>query len=548
MGNKNRIQYGFFILALLSGLALNAQESKCETKGDELHGEFNYEKAIDYYEHCDELTIDGKINLAEAYRYTNQLDKSGVIYQDLVTSDSANSQYVFLHAQVLKMRGKYEESDRWMKKLAALNKDDLRGKSFTDFPDYYKALSVNAGRWKIKTIDINSAQEDFSPAYYKNKIVFSSSRKKTKMISKTWNGTKLPFIDLYVVDSVEGQLSEKVTEFPAFFNDKFHDGPASFTKNGKLMFFTRNNYDSNSGEGTKKLQLFYSEYLDEKWSEPRGFVFNSPEYSTGHPSVSEDGKTIYFVSDMPGGQGGTDLYKIVYGSDSAWSKPFNMGKSINTEGNEMFPFFHESGILYFSSNGHVGLGGLDLFQTDLKGDTTIENLGFPINDRFDDFGLIMNSTQSNGYFSSNREGGLGFDDIYSFTYDKPADVSEVLVEVTKKPEEIISPNDSVMIDSTHSDNLDKLNASRLNDASEADLGRVNTEEEIILYEVQIGAYSKEIDVSIFQGLPNVHFKLRNGLYKYYTGGFGTRSDGEKLIEAAEAKGVEAPFLVVKKTK
>ena len=207
--------------------------------------------------------------------------------------------------------------------------------------------------------------------------------------------------------------------------------------------------------------MFYSFSNGEKWGDALPFTFNSSEYSSGHPSVSTDGKTVYFTSDMPGGKGGTDLYKITRNSDNSWSAPQNLGDTINTEGNEMFPFYHESGILYFASNGHVGLGGLDIFYVDLHKKHRVQNMGFPLNDRFDDFGLILNEKQTGGFFSSNRQGGKGFDDIYGLTITKPLIVKKLIAGLTKNTNNKIVPLAKVslyneqmqMVDSIQSDSM-----------------------------------------------------------------------------------------------
>ena len=160
------------------------------------------------------------------------------------------------------------------------------------------------------------------------------------------------------------------------------------------------------------------------------FHFNSDEYSTGHPTISADGKTVYFSSDRPGGFGGVDIYVTNLNQDSSWSEPKNLDSLINTEGNELFPFFHNNTkTLYFASNGHVGLGGLDIFATQIEGSKMPENLGHPINTQFDDFGLIINHKQKGGFFSSNRKGGEGHDDIYGFTVKKPLVEKKYLIGI-----------------------------------------------------------------------------------------------------------------------
>lgn len=451
-----------FLLTFFVSISVFAQSSKDEKSGNTYFKAFNYRKAIESYESADSLSADGKRNLANSYRFVNDNEKALKIYEQLAKSENANTGDLFLYAQTLKMLSQYEESNVWMKKYYEKNNTDSRAIEHIAFPNYATDLKSDEARYKIITLNINSEQEDFSPSFYKNQIIFASSRESLKAVDRKWNGTMLPFIDMYMADTTEGNQLSNPQLFPTEFNEKYHDGPAGFSNNGKLMVFTRNNYKAESVNGTKKLKMFYSVFNGKKWSEPVSFPFNSDEYSVGHPSISADGKTIYFASDMPGGKGGVDIYKINLKSDSTWSAPKNLGDTINTEGNEMFPFYHKNGVLYFASNGHVGLGGLDIFTCNLNKAHKVLNIGFPINDHFDDFALILNATQTGGFFSSNREGGKGFDDIYGIQVLKPLVIKKRIEGITKnKKDSKIIPlamvylfNDKmVAVDSAKSDSL-----------------------------------------------------------------------------------------------
>jgi outer membrane protein OmpA-like peptidoglycan-associated protein len=248
-------------------------------------------------------------------------------------------------------------------------------------------------------------------------VVFASTRAIESPISRMWNWNGLPFLELYVADVLPNHDLENIHPFQKRMKGKYHEGPASFNKSLDFVMFTRNNYDGRDKTGARGLQL-YSSTKDEKgkWSKPAGISLNSSDYSVGHPSLTPDGKTMYFVSEMPGSIGGTDIYKSVLAANGTWSKPENLGKAINTEGNEMFPFYHESGLLYFASDGHQGLGGLDNFVAKLSDDGSVQdiiNLGFPVNSSFDDFSIVFKSDMKSGYFASNRNGGSGNDDIYA---------------------------------------------------------------------------------------------------------------------------------------
>ena len=197
---------------------------------------------------------------------------------------------------------------------------------------------------------------------------------------------------------------------------KMNNGPASFSKDGNYMVYTRNNYELKKRDRIVNLEIYFRTYKDGKWSEPQAFILNNKDYSVGQPCLTADGNTMYFTSDMPGGYGGTDIYRIKKDATGAWGTAENMGTTLNTEGNEMFPFFEENnGVLFFASDGRFGLGGLDVFICWLKGSKVdrIYNAGAPLNTRYDDFAVITDDKASKGYFSSNRSGGSGDDDIYS---------------------------------------------------------------------------------------------------------------------------------------
>jgi len=292
----------------------------------------------------------------------------------------------------------------------------IRAQETKENNDLYSILLNNKTKFKINNLDINTKKQDFGTAYYLDKIVFTSSRTNSRFIRRVGDKNKLPFLDLYVAKQENLKLVN-VKPFNKSINKKYHEGPASFNKLGTFMAFTRNNYGGKSKDDAVKLQLFTSEFKNKKWTEAKPVNFNSNEYSVAHPALTVDGKTMYFTSDMPGGFGGTDLYITRMDKNGRWSMPMNLGSEINTKKNEMFPFIHESGILFFASNGHGGLGGLDLFYVKEIEDkfTKPKNFGKPINSKDDDFAFILNKKMDAGYFSSNRKNKKGNDDIYSFT-------------------------------------------------------------------------------------------------------------------------------------
>ena len=309
-----------------------------------------------------------------------------------------------------------------------------------------------ADQFTIKNIDINTDQADFGTAYYKDKVVYVSTREGVKGIKRTWSGNSLPFLDMYITDlSSDNELSNR-RQFRKNINKKFHDGPAAFSKNGDLMVFTRNNYDGKSSDDLVKLQLFYSDAQADGWTTPKGVNYNSWEYSVGQPALTADGKTMFFASDMPGGKGGVDIYRVNRNNDGTWGKPENLGDKINTSGKEMFPFIHSSGALIFASTSHGSTGGMDIFYCELKENGKmgpIKTFGEPINGPSDDFAMILNEDMTKGFFSSNRIGGKGDDDVYSFNMSKPLSFGKSIEGIAKdKDGNPISGTEIMLMDET----------------------------------------------------------------------------------------------------
>lgn len=417
--------YISFIAFICLSISVMAQEkSKKELKGDKYAFNYSYDEAIIKYNHTKNLSIEGQRKLAEAYNKTGQEDKAELIYAKIVTASTGVIAEDYLnYSMLLKSNGKYSDANVQMDKFAALKPADLRAKEYVANKGNLANLMNDKGDYKLATMDINSSAQDFAPIFYKDQIVFASTRAKMKMIKRTYNLNGLPFLDMYV-SSVENEQLKKPKNFDKGLNTKLHDGPASFNKDGTLIAFTRNHLHDKSKDKVVELQIFLSNYLDGKWSDAIPFSQNNPAYNVGHPSLSDDGKTMYFSSDMPGGFGGVDIYKTTQNSQGEWSKAVNLGDKINTEGDELFPFVDEvSGTLFFSSNGRFGLGGQDIFMAKINKEdfSQVHNAGAPLNTQYDDFAAIANGTTKKGYFSSNRTGGMGSDDIYGVEFLKGLD-------------------------------------------------------------------------------------------------------------------------------
>ena len=424
-------------LALILGFGLSAfadPKSRKELRGDKQFFVYRFEKAIDSYSHAKNLSIEGQRRLATSYSNLGQNQQAEITYARLAgNTDGSNSNDYYNYAMILKQNGKQDQSDLWMNKFASSHPQDLRVKDYMANRNRFGALSRDDGRYAIDYLDINTNDDDYGTSYFNNQIVFSSSRAKPKMIVKKYNWTGKAFGDMYVSDIAGTQLKAP-KNFSRKLNGKMHDGPSSFSNNGSYMAFTRNNYDTKKKDRVINLEICFSTLTDDKWSDPEPFYLNNAEYSVGHPSLSPDGRTMFFSSNQPGGYGGADIYRVTKNSQGKWGTADNMGSEINTEGDELFPFFEYSNdILFYSSNGRYGLGGLDVFVCPLDGEYpgTSVNAGAPLNSAYDDFGLIVDSTLDKGYFSSNRAGGKSGDDIYFIDILKSFDIGKKINGIAK---------------------------------------------------------------------------------------------------------------------
>lgn len=362
-------------------------------------------------------------NLSACYLKLNDMPNSEKWYSKSVLLSDVKPEGYLHYAEILKQNYKYEESKKWFAKYNSLAGSDKRGKKQFDSFSHLKELYADSANYKVTFVKgINSQGADFSPYYYKDGLIYISERDHDKHSTSEFMWDQSHFLDLYYSEfnnKVEPSF-KKEHPFSSKLNTKYHEGPLAMNKAQTFMVFTRNNYFKKkvhlSDDGVNKLKIFFDEYKDGKWLSAQNFPYNNDQYSCGHPALTSDGKTMYFVSDMPGSIGGTDLWKSKY-ENNIWSKPENLGDKINTEGNEMFPTLINDSLFYFASNGLIGLGGLDVFTMPYNNGKfgEIKNFGYPINTSNDDFGMIYDPKNESGFFSSNRpnsEGGS--DDIYYF--------------------------------------------------------------------------------------------------------------------------------------
>jgi outer membrane protein OmpA-like peptidoglycan-associated protein len=437
-------------LSLLITITSFAQSLK-QNVADKHYATLAYEKCAPMYAELAEkknAPTDIIRKAAISYSKLNVPTKAEVYFHQLSTKSDVQPTDYYNYAQTLLSNGKYKEADEMMKKF--YNYSDINSvakRYYKVNPDYEKTLKKDSLKFSIKQLEgINSAESDFAPVYFNNKsqLVYTTNRENHGASNKEFAWDNTNFLDLYKakIDTAK-QTSEKPEKFDKSLKTEYHDGPIAFSPDGKTMLLTRSNYFDDkiqkSSTNVINIQLYYTKKEGDNWGALKPFPYNNKDYNFGQACFAPDGKTIYFASDMPGSYGYTDIWETNFDGTS-FTQPKNLGQEVNTEGREMFPFVDDEGLLLFASDGHVGLGGLDIHLAKLMGSEAvyITNAGYPINTNFDDFGFIYDNTTLKGFFTSNRTGGKGKDDIYAVKLKEPFVQKKVLKgkvidEVSKDP-------------------------------------------------------------------------------------------------------------------
>ena len=441
--------------------SLSAQ-NKSTKSADKLFNRLEYVAAAKEYQNLvDQGKGDAYVykQLADSYYNVFDVESATKWYAEAISAAPQDAETYYRYSQMLKAKGKYDEANKQMVKFASLAPNDLRAKSFNQNPNYIPKLIGMSPFYTIKEMSINSDKQDFGAVLYDNTLYFTSARNKARKIY-AWNNE--PYLDIYKVILGDGGVySEPITVDD--LNTKRHDGPLTMSADGNTVYFSRDSFndklfikDKANNSQLGKNNIYKATFNGEKWDNVTSLPFNSKEYSTSNPSLSRDGKTLYFSSNMPGSIGGVDIWKVAVNSDGTYGTPENLGPRVNTEGNESFPFISDDNkVLFFASTGKLGLGGLDVFQVNLLDDSEALNLGKPVNSERDDFAFSFNSAKNIGYYSTNRNGN---DDIYEAT---PICALEVLTLVTNgKTGDIISNATVAIVD-------DKMNVIATESSSDA---------------------------------------------------------------------------------
>jgi len=374
--------------------------------------------------------------IAESYRLSNRIADAIPFYQKAIDAGLLEPAARFNYAYALKTAGEYAAaSEQFTLYAKAENaKESLRERALREIETIriIDRLAQKNDEVEIHNLAVNTAGTEYTSGILGDELIFSASKKE-----KVYKNNGLPMLGVYKmkISSDPAQSGNNSALFSSnVLLPEANEGSPVFSSDGNIMVFARGN--TGKKKGTSDVDLYMSRFANGQWSEPRSLPINDSLAWDGSPAFSRDGKTLYFSSNRPGGQGGLDIYRTNMDASGRFSKPVNMGKDINTSGNEIFPYVAADGKLYFSSDGHPGLGNLDLFMAvRSQGVITVQNMGLPFNSPQDDFGLIFYEEDTNGFFTSNRPGGKGDDDIYFFSYPVEGDTPDtnVIVRVPDNP-------------------------------------------------------------------------------------------------------------------
>lgn len=401
-----------------------------------------------------ETSLDIYKKLGDAYYLNANYKEAANCYAKLITPDIKNSdsEYLFKYAQTLRSIGNYEEANKIMLQFNKIKNQDLRASKFIEKSNYLESIKNIKQKYILTNLESNSAESDFAPSFYKDTLVFSSARDTGFLVNNVHEWNNRPFLNLHTAVKKDSSSFVYEGNFAKELNTKTHESSTTFTKDGKTVYFTRNNSEkgkfSPDKNGLSRLKVYKATLENGNWTNVTELPFNSDEYSVANPTLNYAEDKLYFASDMPGTLGASDIFVADINTDGSFGTPKNLGDKINTEGRETFPFISESETLYFASDGHPGLGGLDIFYINLTKMDDVYNMGKGINSKQDDFSIVIDETKNEGFLASNRPNGKGSDDIYSFIGDPPnlmSKTSAIKGTVVDKESNDVIPNAAITV-------------------------------------------------------------------------------------------------------
>ena len=427
---QNRLLSFTGLLILM--LALGSCVSVHLRTANEYYQQFAYASAANEYEYVlvRKTDRDAIFNIADCYRQMGNSVKTEYWYKKAIKLNDDKPVWLFYLSEAQVKNGNLKDAKENLTKYLTLNQNDYRAQRMLHAMDSLQYFFQDTNLYTIAPLKFNTPHDNyFSPAFYRNGIVFLSDREEKGLSKTVSDGTGRRYLDLFYAKKTDRGNWMELEPLRGEVNGKFNEGPAVFSNNFSTMYFTRNNYMSNRAEKNSRnvnvLKIYRADNEDGMWKVKGPMYFNSDDYSVGHPTLNTLGTTMIFSSDMPWGYGGSDLYMVRWEGGDRWSNPVNLGALVNTEGNEMFPYMMDDSTLYFASDGHMGLGGLDIYESRLVGGawTKPENIGYPVNSPQDDFGYIVDSTGINGFFTSSRNSST--DKLYSFVKHPPKLILEM---------------------------------------------------------------------------------------------------------------------------
>ena len=525
---------------IISSLTFKGFAQKiAEKSADKKYEQFAYINAIKTYERIAKKGYKSEEmfkKLGNSYYFNADLEQARKWYDELfyLTQD-IDAEYYYRYAQTLKASGEYAKADEMLLKFSEKSGADSRAKLFNSNRNYLYEIKANSGRYKIEDAGINTKYSEYGGAYYGNKLIFTSARDTGFLFQRKHKWSNQYFTKLYAAELVSDTSLGKPEKFANKIRIPFHEATPIFTKDGQTMYFTQNNYlKGKKGKNSEKitlLKIYKAKLIDKEWNNVEELPFDSDNYSVGHPALSPDEKTLYFASDMPGTKGQSDIFKCTIDEEGNYGIPENLGSKINTEGRESFPFISKENELYFASDGHPGLGGLDIFVVEIAKDGTfkkVKNIGETANSSDDDFGFLINSETRRGFLTSNREGGKGLDDIYQFLETKSLRCNQELSGIVTDLESgIILPNTKVSL----FDDKFKLLTTYLSDTNGHYQFEVECENDYYIRaeKVEYTTFEKSINIPNETGKTEIPIQLEKTIKAVKNGDDLAKTFGIKII-------------------